>query len=176
MSRLIIPLLLIAFTSSAQTIDENKTDEFTGARIVSTSWEWLNYGGVATLYTRIRFVDDEYSLHVKYAVTGGKYGVVFSIGNDDPLMLKLANDTILRLMPQSGEVSCRGCGAPGYVGSAGWGTHTIYPLTPEQIELLIEQPIIKTRMYTRKGYYEMDVNRKKTAIVSNALKLLLGRR
>ena len=175
MLRYLFPLLLLAANSSGQTIEENKTDEFTGARIVSTNWDWLNYGAEATLYTRIRFVNGRYSIHVKYAITGGRYGVIFSIRNDDQFMLKLANDTIVKLKPISGEVSCQGCGATGFIGSAGYGTHTIYPLTPEQIELLYQYPIIKTRMYTSDGYVDMEVNPKKINFVRDALKLLLGR-
>lgn len=176
MLRYLLPLLLFGLSTSAQTIDENKTDEFTGARIASTSWEWLNYGGKATLYQRVRIVNGQIALHVKYMVAGGKYGVVFSIRDDDPFMLKLENDTIIKLYPVKGEVSCRGCGAIGLSGSSAWGTHTVYDLNEEQLELLIENPIVKTRMYTRDGYYEMDVNKNRTNYVSNALKLLLGKR
>jgi hypothetical protein len=174
MLRCLFPLLLIAATSSAQTIDENTKDEFTGARIVSTNWEWLSYSGeTATIYFKIRVVNDDYYLHLKYMLT---WGGVFAIGNRDQFMLKLANDSVVKLTPSEGQVSCKGCGSVGMVGYNYWGTHTNYPLSPEAMEALMSSPIVKTRLYTSDGFLEQEVNPKRQDYVLKALKLFHGRR
>jgi hypothetical protein len=167
-------LIFILFPISvfSQTIAERHVDEFTGHRILSTSWEWLSYGGSsATIYFRIKGVNNEAYLDVKYGITSGMYGKIFSISKGDPFMLKLDNDTVITLEAIEGQVACKGCGVPGYIGSAGYGTWTKYRLDFKDIHFLMKHDVLKTRMYTNSGYVNQAVNRKRTSYIKNALKL-----
>ena len=70
------------------------------------------------------------------------------------------------------QVASKGAGATGYVGSEGWGTHTIYQLTEENISKFKANVIKSVRIYTSEKYVEDDVSDKLSKSINKCLELI----
>ena len=155
-------------TSFSQKLVENKIDEFTKHAVKRTSWETLMEKFGMVIYLRVSVIDSTEYIDVK-SMLGGK---VFAIPKGETFMIKLANDSIVKLNTLSHEVSCRGCGAKGFSGSATEGIQVAYVIDKQTHDLLKQYPIKKVRLYTTEGYHEEDVNKNKSDALQSILKLI----
>ena len=87
-------------------------------------------------------------------------------------MLKLSNDEIIRLPNLKYEITCTGCAAKGFAGSAAQGVNVSYILDKDQLEKLKSYEVVKIRVYTTDGYVEDDSKQKNTDQIKTALKLI----
>lgn len=159
---------LIPFFASGQSLKEDKIDEFTKHVVKRTSWEVLTQTFKMQTFGRISKIEDQYYFDFKVAMGGP----LFSIGKDQELMLKLANETIVTLPNPTLKIACRGCGVPGFAGSAGLGVEIAYPLTIAQLDELRKSPIVKIRVYTTDGYVENEVRGKNAGKIPAAIALV----
>lgn len=162
----LILLLFCAIITSAQPVlKENKTDEFTGARIASTSWEILSKKS-PYLYFRLRMVNEVYLLDIKsYAQ--------HTIAKDDKLMLKFSNDSIVTLNAMETSIPCIGCGSYNLVGSAALGVENTYELSHENLIFIAKTLLVKTRLYTVSGYLDMEVKYQAAEDLQTAIRLVV---
>ncbi|MES2590918.1 MAG: hypothetical protein V4608_03450 [Bacteroidota bacterium] len=167
MKKLIIAVL---FCNScfAQKITENITDEFTGANIKSTSWEYIYVKLTNTAKVRLRKVDDSYFLELKYNSLG--MGLLGS-GENNPLMLK-TSDSIYKIYPKVFRSSCVGCGATGFGGSAAIGFAQEYILNKSDILRLLNSPVSKMRIYFTDGFEEAEIDNNSALSLIKMMKLI----
>ena len=161
---------LIPFFGRAQKIVENKFDEFTKHRIARTSWETLSnkFNGTMCAKTRINKIDNDLSLELKFI----KYGASPSMHKGDSIMFKLENDSIVSLALPETTLSCKGCGATGFVGSTGPGLDLTFPITPDKIPSLANHKIIKVRIYLSDGYSEESITNSDSNVIQKELGLM----
>lgn len=173
MKRSTFCLVLIFTTCSlfAQKIAENKTDDFTHLKIVRTTWEPLvkQLGAKMMIHVRVSRIDSNENIGVKIMGNSG------AIDKDANLMLKMDNDSIVILKNIDYKLSCTGCGAIGFAGSAGPGFDLTLLLTEEKKKYLLEHKIVKVRVYFTDGYLEDAVKDKYASTLQNELKLISSR-
>ena len=159
----------LSFSLAGQVLEENKVDEFTKHSVKRTSWETLNSSMKFNAYFRISKIDDLIYFDLKMSIGVGE---VFSIKKDQELMFKLANDSIVSLPNLEYALTCKGCGAKGYMGSAAHGIQVSYPINIKQIDLLKKEKVIKARVYTSTGYVEDELKDKNALKIKKALSLV----
>lgn len=166
-------LLLLCLNSFAQKLVTNKKDEFTGRYVKETSVEILSHPFKMSGYSydfRFKSVDTDIYLNLKIMSISNS---VFAIKDGNVLMLKMGNDSILKLSNSEYTISQSGKGASGIVGSACQGVSLYFPLSKEDIETIKNTKIVKVRLYTTDGYTEQVVKAVADKRVKDALKLVL---
>jgi len=136
-----------------QTLEKNEVDEFTGRKVKHTSLEVLTKNMRFSLFYRIMSEDDKKILNIKMMI-GNK---VFSISEGDELMFKMKDGQVIILPCLEFVVTCTGCGARGFGGSAGQGINANYLLSQENFELLRTGNLEKIRVHTSLGYGDADI-------------------
>lgn len=156
--------------SYSQKIEQNEVDEFTGDIKKSTSFELLYMGFDFTTYHRFSKINDSYYLNLKIMLASGS---VFAIGKDEELMLKLANNEIVKLKNSSYTITSRGGGAKDIIGSNAMGLSVYYRITKTQLETLKKHSLSKIRIYTTENYLEASVKAKKASKFTKAVDLMM---
>lgn len=150
-------LLMTAFAISyGQKLEENKVDDFTKSTIKRTSWETLNSTMKFTAFFRVSKINDAEYFDLKLMMLNK----IFSITEGQEIMFKFDDDEILTLKNSKTAVTCTGCGARGFSGSAAPGISVSYQMNKEQKALLATKKITKIRIYTSDGYIENDLKEK----------------
>lgn len=168
----VIMTLMSASVVNAQRIAENETDEFTGVKKVATNWGTLYMNMSGTMHYRIRVLDKRPYLHVKL-YTGSR---LVTIRQSHQFMLKLENDSIVKLSPSESSVGCFGCASiDGFIGSKAAGVSVYYPLSVSDVNSLVRFGLKKTRIYTDEGYFEEQINEKKAIVFRDYFRLLYPR-
>lgn len=167
--KIIYLVAVLPMISRAQKVEENKTDDFTHAKIIRTTWEPIvkKLGGSIIAHVRFSKIDDQEYLNLR--VMGGG---VTSINEGDKLMLKTDKDSIIALSNLKYQISCSGCGAVGFSGSALQGLDLNFALSPDQRDYLLMHKLIKIRLYMASGYWEEDIKEKHSTTFIDALKLI----
>ena len=166
-------LLLLCSTAFAQKLVTDKKDEFTGKYVKETSVEILSHPFKMSGYSydfRFKSVDTDIYLNLKIMSISNS---VFAIKDGNVLMLKMGNDSILKLSNSEYTISQQGKGASGIVGSACQGVSLYFLLSKEDIHVIKNTKIVKVRLYTTGGYSEQDVKAVADKRVKDALKLVL---
>jgi len=159
--------------SFTQTLVENKVDEFTNNKVMRTSWETLNISWKYTGYFRISQINETMYFDLKMSIAEGlSKGRIFSIGEGQEIMFKIESGEIIKLKNLKHEVTCIGCGAIGYAGSAGYGLSVSFLLSKENAEKLKNNKVVKIRIYTSDGYVEDDTKLKHAEKIISSLNLL----
>lgn len=158
--------ILFIIKISAQTIEENYTDDFTNNKIIRTSWEVFSRNPDLNGYLRISKINNKTYLDLKL-FTG-----VVSMEKGSEFMLKLTNDSIVKLAANETVISCLGCGAIGLLGSQAYGLNVSFELAEEIIALLFQKPVKKARIYFRTGYREADIKEKFGDVIQKLLSLV----
>jgi hypothetical protein len=168
--KIIFAFLLLCSTAvlSAQNLEKNEIDEFTGNTVKRTSWETFNNNTGFYGHFRISKINNSYFFDLKMMIGNS----VFSINQNDELLFKLSNDDVVTLNNIEYSLACIGCGAKGFAGSQGYGVNTSYPISIEQIEQLKNSDIVKIRIYTSKGYVESDIKAKHASKINKALTII----
>jgi predicted nucleotidyltransferase len=162
--------LTFIFTSmyAGAQLAENKVDEFTKKSVKRTTWEKFIYSMKGTAFTRVSRIDSTILLNFKFSNTD-----VISIREGAKFMLKTSTDSIVTLNALDYTISCKGCGAINYVGSAAEGVEVTYPISIEQVNYLASNPVTKLRFYTTDGYLEFEIKEKFAKSLQDQLKLIL---
>lgn len=161
-------LIFLPFSITAQRLVENKVDDFTKKAVKKTSWETICRKGSFWTYAQASKVDSFRYLRFKIM---SNYDV-YSVNENDELMLKLDNDSIITLKCLKYTISCRGCGSIGLVGSAAPGIEVIFSLNDPEYETLLHRKVVKMRLYTSKGYMEADMKESLSDVLIKELQLI----
>ncbi len=162
-------LLLLSKPIAAQTLADNKIDEFTNDTIARTSWEHLNYSMKFTAFFRITRINDNVQFDLKLMLGSG---AVFAIDKDQEIMFKLDCGEFVKLQNSAYTITCTGCGAKGFAGSGAQGIKTSYFISKEELTKLRNYKVVKMRIYTTDGYLEADVKSGTAEKISKAIKLI----
>lgn len=173
MKKSILLFLIILFYCSlffGQELETDEVDEFTGSKIKTTTWKTY-YAGFSQswIYTRMRRVNDSYFIQLKLI----EKDLYFSINTDDPLMIKLKNEDVIKLFTQEYEITCRGCGSIGLLGSALQGIHVSYFIGIKDLHTLLTNEVEKIRIYTSAGYIEKEIKSKNNIFLQNQIELVI---
>lgn len=157
MKNIFILLCVLPVFAFSQKIKEDKKDNFTGTQVKTTDWLNVAGGNFKSLCAnmRVQMIDTNYYVCLKLM----KNNSVYSIDTDNALMFKLENDEVIKIYPIKFEISCYGCGAVGFSGSASLGTETKYPITRQTLIRLAANKTIEIRIYTSKGYTEHEIKK-----------------
>lgn len=166
--KIIILLLLLPSFSIGQKIVDDKTDDFTKAKIKRTSWETICGKGSFYTYAKGAKIDDTRYLTLRIM---GNHNH-FTVRDSDVLMIKMQSDTIIELRIYEPAYSCRGCGAISIVGSAAEGIEVRFKLIESVYEYLINNKIAKMRLYTSDGYMEGELKEKHAEMLIKVLELI----
>lgn len=151
----IVTLLISCTSIFGQKLKQNEVDKFTKKTIKTTSWETLiGGGGMTSLMTnfRIKKVDETVWFELKMMMSGK----IYSIREKDQIIFLFEDNSTVTLYNHESTVTCKGCGAPGFVGSDGYGTHTYYLLSADDIAALKKNKIVGIRIYNSDSYVERD--------------------
>lgn len=166
---LFLIIMMFSFLASvnSQEIVKNEIDDFTGNRVIETSWEKLAWGlGVPSgIYTRIRSINGTMVLDMKYMIDDA---VV--IGKGDKLMFLDTNKKPYEVHSIDTYMGVKGGGAIGLAGSAVWGIHAQYS---GDLGFLNTSTIQKIRIYTTKGYYDKEIKKKYQNTLQELYKLVI---
>lgn len=171
--KLIYSFLFLALTHTcvnAQTLIENKKDEFTGLIIKRTSYEKItsDLAGPFHAYCRISKIGDLILFDLKLLLGVREY---FSISKGDKMMFKMKDGSVIEIVSLDTKISASGEGSVGLSYSAAPGVSISYGLSDEIIKSLLAQPIEKIRIYTSKGYLEKELSKKFDENIKGGLRL-----
>lgn len=170
MRTLFILLLAIPSIGYSQQLVENNIDDFTHSSIKRSEWiklETAAFENSMTTFVRTTKINDFAYLDFKIMT-----GTVFSIQENDKLMIKLSNDSIITLICVKYAITCHGCGAVGFVGSEAEGLEATYILKQDQQKYLTTNAIEKIRIYESGGYLEAEINEKHAKKLQKCLELI----
>lgn len=163
-------ILLIGVNNlSAQTLKENKVDEFTKNTVKRTSWEPISKMGKIYAHARASKINDNIYLDIRSLFPAVD---VFAVKEGEAVMIKLKTDSIITLTNPKAQVSCKGCGSVNIIGSDGYGVELNLLLNKEQIESLTKNKATKVRIYTTDGFVESDIKEKFQENIGKVLKLI----
>ncbi len=159
----ILTVLMVLTTTLLFGQSRDEIDKFTGKRIQETDWYNIAGGGFKFKCVNIRAgkIDSTAYIDLKLMMNN----TIYSISRGDEFMFKLANGNTITLKSLDYQITCKGCGATGFVGSDGWGTNTRYYLSkPDLIDLALGT-VTDFRIYTSKGYLEEQVSGKTVGLI-----------
>jgi hypothetical protein len=169
----IIPLLLLSLSVQAQKVTTDKKDEFTGTEVKETSVEKLAHpvkmSGFAYNFSTKK-INGQYFLNLRMMSLNKQ---VFAIRKDSKLMLLLKNDSIITLLAPEFEVSGKGKAGSGLSAQNAEGLRMNYPISEEEIAMILRSDIHKIRVYTSDGYTEQEIKEAGSEKVKKAFGLLL---
>lgn len=150
-------LILLAILSSticmAQEIKKSEIDDFTGNKLIETSWQRINYStkGYCT-YLNLSLLNQKQYLGVKIITMS-----VCSIIEDSEILFKAKDGNVYKLKAVETAISAKGEGAIGMQGAQAEGIYVRYS---GDLSFLGSIEIDKIRVYTRNQYLDIDVTDK----------------
>lgn len=173
--RTIILLLAIFSTSlfNAQELEKNEIDEFTGNKIKNTSWEVITRQMSADMSFRFCQIDSLYSMNIKFMKPTLGTPSYYSVSAGSEFYLKLNDNKVIKAYASKDVMSCFGCGATGFSGSAAMGIDVYFVISKDDLEILSKQSVSKIRFVTNSGKVEFDLQEKKATRILKAADLIL---
>jgi hypothetical protein len=161
---LLTALLFPFLMSSAQKIEKSIIDDFTGNKVIYTSWEKIksnNITGRNQLLARFRYENNLQYFELKW-ITGeslGNQSGRFSVADDAKLLLKLSNGEVVTLKSIEYSIAQKGLGTTGLSFSALYGMHLKY-IGDDISKLSGKEYVTKVRIYTTDGYVDIELKEK----------------
>lgn len=155
---------------SAQKIEKNEIDDFTGDRLIETKWDRLNMGNGITgknhLYFKIVNINKEEGLALKWVTD--EY---FEVESESTLLLLQKDKTVEELLSVGNSYAEKGGGATGLQMSAILGLTLIYSGDLSFLED-DNNPVTKLRIDTNKGYVDINIKDTNAKKLNKAYKLV----
>jgi len=172
MKKLILPSLLIlsALSGWSQKIKETKTDNTTGEKIVSTMPEMIYAVTSKDQYISTECIrkGNQYTLILRVTTTN----TVYVIQQNKPLILKLSNDSLLRLPVPEEVYSKLGGGIQESLGQIKYGISIPFKLSEKEKNVLVNYPVKLIRVYADNFSDDYEIKSKKQGLISKQLKFL----
>ena len=163
-------LALLPVFVYAQKIDKSIIDDFTGSKVIYTSWETLNTGNFMDannhMFFRFRYENNTIYFHLKWITRD-----ILSVDKGAKIIFKFNNDSLCTLHSLSYTISERGGGSIGLSMSALWGLDLIY-VGDEMNSFLMDHFVTKFRIYTNSGYVDIDIKEGNAVKINKAYSLL----
>ena len=150
---------------------ENRIDEASHDTIKRTYWQVFERAGLSrklNTFYRISDINGSRSLDLKI-IEGGS---TFVVARNAELRIVLGNGNILILHNSVYKVSCPGCGARGYGGSAAQGVMLSFLLDNSAIHTLQRNYVAKIGINTGEDYLEKKVNSYHSELFMDELELV----
>jgi hypothetical protein len=160
-------LIGVTFKSSGQKLEVNKTDDFTKKLVKQTSWESLASTIIVNAHYCFSLTGDVETFNLKLMMDK-----VFFINQDQQIIFKMDNGDIITLTNNAYSITCTGCGAVGFAGSAAEGLEVSYHLDNDQIAKLKAGKITEVRIFTTTESFDVDIKGKNATKVQASLNLL----
>ena len=172
MKKIILLLLIVSTYANAQKLAEDKTDEFTKVKVKRTVWYPFTkkngtYRPTRSSY-RISKLDTITLLDLEMMINNE----VYSINEGDAIMFLMQDGSLVSIKSIKYTITSTGDGTHKYGGSANLGTTSTYLVTEDDIKKLTAGTIMKTRIYTSKGYEEYEVSESLDRGIKNCLKIV----
>lgn len=87
-------------------------------------------------------------------------------------MLKLDNGDVVKLFANEYAITCRGCGATGFMGSEAQGLNVSFDVSPSQLQQIYDSVPTKLRLYTSEGYTECPIKQKQVDNIKETIYLI----
>lgn len=148
----LMTLMMLSYCSLAQcSYYRNEIDKFTGDTVRITKDKLLNFGFPSAYMASVAKINNTYALKFTY-----QSGSIYSVDKGSELMLMLKDGEVITL--ESNEyVLANGTTASGMTS---WSGSMTYNLSIEQLKSLSQKPINMVRLYTDKGYAELELKSK----------------
>jgi len=164
--------MCVQISMFGQKIEKSQIDNFTGEKVVYTSWERIKMGKGATgennLLFMFRHENNTNYLHLKWITAE-----ILSVLDDARIMFKFNDNSIITLNSIYSVVASRGGGVNGLSWSNAIGLEAIYK--GSEIGGFAKQLVVtQMRIYTTKGYVDIDLNDKDAQKINRAFQLLLS--
>lgn len=164
--------LIVAFgtlTSFSQEIKEEKTDPLTGNKIKITKGEYI-YSTSGNEYITAECIrnGDKYSLVLRVTTTN----TVYTVLQGKPLILKLSDDSNLRLTVPVDFTSKMGGGISGSFGQIKYGVTMEFKLSAAEQTALLNNQVKLIRMYADNFSNDYEIKSKYRNVIPKQLNLL----
>ena len=161
-------MLFICFSASSQKIASSKKDNFTGGKVVYTSWETIYSGGAtAQLKTFVRFAHESGRTFMQIRIITNQITSVSGKSNVD----FKTNKGIFSLENQNYAIAVRGGAAISMVGSDAIGLKL--DVVKGDFEFLLDSKVEMIRYHFSGGYFDISISDKNQQKLSKMYNLLL---
>ena len=171
MKKFIITLLVAtgSMASFSQEIKEEKTDPLTGNKIKITKGEFI-YSTSGNEYITAECLrnGDKYSLVLRVTTTN----TVYTVLQGKPLILKLSNDSSLRLIVPIDFTSKIGSGIAGSFGQIKYGVTMEFKLNEHDRLALLSNQVKLVRLYADNFSNDYEIKNKYRNVIPKQLSLL----
>jgi hypothetical protein len=160
-------VIFLYSASFAQSIKESFIDDFTGNKVIKTSWvSVMSY--MTDSYIRLTQINTSTIIDFKLCIGG-----VFSIKEGAELMFKMDNEKIAKFRCLEYAITSMGGGSVGLFGSQAQGLMARYvPADSTSLPLLSTNNVKKIRIYTTDGYVDQNVSEGESNSIREAFFIL----
>ncbi len=158
---LLILSTIIVSSAYSQKITENKKDDMTNNFVISTSKERLS-GGMSSTWIKTGVTKINSTYYIESTI--GLSGSFFIIRENAEMIIKLSNDSIIKLVCLKMESAHEGMG--------GKQADVSYRISDYAINQLKTFDVKKIRIYTTDGYTDIEVSDKNKSMIKNEILLI----
>jgi len=164
-TKLFTLLMLTSLFTFSQKLKINEKDEMSGDIVKRTTSVYIQTGMANSTSVYMEKINSKTYLHIPYEKSAKNWiGVenTFSVVKDQLVIIKLANDSVVKLSIKDNITATKG--GSGKVISGCPGINITCEITDENIQKLLSSVAVKIRIYmvdpkNDKGYFEFDINK-----------------
>jgi hypothetical protein len=149
--------LCLSASVFSQGINRHETDDFTGEKIIATTWDQLNASGLScknVLLFKFRLENGTQYFHLNWISNG-----IITVSDGEKVMFKMKDGSIIKFNNLSHVIASRGGGSTNITCNDAYGVSLI--LKSDLALLSDENNLIeKVRIYTTDGYVDIDIKEK----------------
>lgn len=169
---LLVWLVALSTISYSQGISKSETDDFTGSKVIYTTWDQLNASGLScknVLLFKFRLENETQYFHLNWI-----FDKVVAVPEGEKVMFKLKDGTLIKFYNISHVISSKGGGSTNVTCKDSYGVSLI--LKNEDLSVFANEsnPIEKVRIYTTDGYVDIDIKEKYAAKVTALYELFIN--
>jgi hypothetical protein len=155
---LAVMTMCMLISGFSQGISRSETDDFTGEKVITTTWDQLNSSGLSCkniLLFKFRLENDIQFFHLNWISDK-----IVGISEDATIMFKLLDGKIVKFTNLSTTIASKGGGSTNITCNDKYGVSLI--LKCDDLSLLGDEsnPVEKVRIYTNDGYVDIDIKDK----------------
>lgn len=143
-----------------------------GEKVTKTTWEYFALTG--KLGGTLQFVDKGGQKSIGLKMVLYPPGKVFTIDNNQLMLIKLEDGSVITLHSDAFSVTCHGCASKGLAFSDAHGLENSYQISQEDFDKLAKSPIVKIRIETSEGNVDQILSAKHSKKLLAAAKLLVN--
>jgi len=166
MKKIVLFLCFVAFATIcySQGISKSQTDDFTGKKVVYTTWDQLNSSGLScknVLLFRFRLENENQYFHLNWVSDK-----IVSVSEGESVMFKLKDGTLVKFNNTSSVIASKGGGSTNVTCKDSYGVSLVLKTDDLSVFANESNPIVKVRIYTTDGYVDIDIKDKNATKLS----------